>query len=1021
MFKFKRCLSVILAVMMVLTSVTVFAEEQETTTIAPASVTFSDVDPDSIVGNAVAELVPYGIISGYPEGDFRPDAIITRAEVAKVIVTFLKLQNVAVEGVPTGFADVDATSHWAQKFIRLAIDYKIVNGYTDGTFKPDDPVKYSEAVKMIVCALGYGELAVNRTPAGAAWYVGYITQAAELGLLKNIATDKQDEYAPRGIVAILTANALDAKVANNSADQTGGVGVSQGGTTAREEYQKTEKVEGVVVSCSQTSIGGAAVSGSSRYIGILANGEVKICTVPYGTDTMALLGYAVSANIQSNTGDIPIVSTISKTSSNSIDVIEASLIERVTANGISYWESDYSNDTVQVGFESNMSIVYNGKYLGSGAASYISYFNNVKAGNITLISNDGDAEADVAIINDCKIYAVSSQGTDSATKLKKIYALYGGGDFVVPEKTGYVTVNNKGTDVVDTKNFTVSKYDIINLYASEDGTIFNMTVTKNKKSGVVSSISGNTITIGGNEYQFAYNFAEYQGADKPTFVAGSSATVYLDATGKIAAAENVSAAEGTNVYVGYLLDASATGGINGVTEMQVFGMTSGQKGEKIYKVASNVRVDGHPFTDAADILAPLATAHTNANRTKAGSGIGTLPDYGQLIRYTLNKEGKVDSIDTCDPNVVPANDDMVQSLPFNKQAASSREGKYKYVSGRKFLNENLSTVIQLGTSTPVLVIPTDPTKVKEYKNTTYGHFGSNKYYRVEGYCMDDTGTPEYLICYAEEDSGDISSSANIVLAKSVIESGDYVDDVFKGFDLLESGYNFKTGAEISVSAKNTLKSEELQVIDSTNDKKYTSKLFTEIQTGEIFRYSLDDGMVDKIEMVFEIVNGRPVLFGNKGTDLASAADDYNALASVSSVLEAKNKRDIAYDRTSLSGEASIESSTNRIVYGTVIGKSTGDEKRLAVTNVIASDAVVGSDNFDITADTNTFALANNAKIFVIDLTTNDTDDVIISDVSFDEIATVRELRASNGSDADASQVLMFCASGTVRTIAIIKY
>lgn len=1015
MLKLRKGLSVILAVMMVLTSVSVFADEQ-TTNQTEASVTFSDLEANSIVGNAVAELVPYGIISGYPDGTFKQDAIITRAEVAKVIVTFLNLQDLAVDGIPTGFDDVDSTAHWAQKFIRIAIDRKIVNGYTDGTFKPDDPVKYSEAVKMIVCALNYGELAASRTPEGGAWYVGYITQAAELGLLKNIATDKQDEYAPRGIVAILTANALDAKVANNSADQGGGVGVSQGGTTAREEYQKTEKIEGVVVSCGQTAIAGATPSGSSRYIGILTDEGVKICVVPYGTATMPLLGYAITANIQSK-GDTPSISTISKKNTNSISVIDASLIDSVNASNIAYWESDYSNSTVVAGIEGDISIVYNGKYIGSGAASHISYFRNVKAGSITLISNDGDADADVAIIEDCKIYAVSSQGTDSATRLKKIYALYGGGDFVVPEKSSYVSVNNKGVDVEDTKNFTVSKYDIVNLYASEDGTVFKMTVTKNKKTGVVNSISGNTITIGGNEYEFAYNFAEYEGADKPTFTAGSNAVVYLDANGKIAAAENASAADGASVYMGYLFDVASTGGINGITEMQVFGMTSGQKGEKLYKVASNVRVDGVPYTDAADILTPLAIAYTNANSTKSGSGIGTLPEYGQLIRYTLNKEGKVDSIDTCDPNAAVANDDMVQSLPFNKLAPNSRDGKFKYVSGRKFLNENLSTVIQIETGTPVLVIPTDPTKIREYKTTNYSNFTSNKYYRVEAYCMDDTNTPKYLICYAEEDSGEIAGSANILLSKSIIETGETVDGVWKPYDLLEKGFNFKTGAALT----SPIKSEEVNVLDTTNDVKYSSKLLTEVQPGEIFRYTLDDGMIDKIEMVFEFKNGRPVLFGNNGVNLTDPSDDYNALDNAANVLAAKNKRDIAFDRSSLSGESSIEGSANRIVYGTVIGKSSGDEKRLAITNTIVTDT-----GFDVT-DTNTFALANSAKIFIIDVgaatdenSSND-DSIIIEDASFDEITSIKEVRESGAADSNASQVLMFCASGTIRTIAIIKY
>lgn len=1021
MLKFKRFLSVILAVMMLVTSVAVIADETvtEEQTQQPA-ITFSDITEGSIVEKAVSELVPYGIISGYPDGTFKPDAIITRAEVAKVIVTFLKLQNVAVEGVPTGFSDVDATSHWAQKYIRLAIDYKIVNGYTDGTFKPDDPVKYSEAVKMIVCALGYGELAVNRTPEGGAWYTGYITQAAELGLLQNIVTDKQDEFAPRSIIAILTANALDTKVANNSATQNGGVGVSQGGTTAREEYQKSDKIEGVVVSCSQTSIAGAPVSGSSRYIGILtSDNEIKICTVPYGTNTMQYLGYAVVATVQSENRDIPIINTVSKSNFNTVEVIDASLITRVDANSVSYWESNYSANTLLATFENDMSIVYNGKYLGQGAASYISYLTGVKAGDITLISNDGDSYADVAIINDCKIYAVSSQGTDSATRLKKIYALYGGGDFIVPEKTANVTVNNKGTDVEDTKNFTVSKYDIINLYKSADGSVFNMTVTRNKKSGRVSAISDNKVTIGGNEYEFAYNFAEYTGADKPAFTAGNNATVYLDANGKIAAAENVSNAEGTNVYVGYLIDAATTGGaIEGKTEVEIYGMTSGQKGQKFYEISSNIKVDGVQLPDASAAVAPLKTAHENIE-AKA-SGAGSLPEFGQLIRYTLNKEGKIDTIDTCDKQPGEPDDSMEYSLPFNDKAPNSNNGKYEYASGRKFLDENLNTVIQLETNTPVFVISFDATANKfTYKNTTYSNFTSGHSYKVEAYCMDDTSTPQYLICFAEAAAAEITGSAIVALAIEAIDSSEEnketgMRDYFDKFD----GYNLKTGAKLT-----TQKSEEVEVVNDKNKTKYTTKLSTDIQRGEIFRYAVEDGFITSIEMVLEYKNGKPVLFGHRGTDLTDPSDDYNALDDAADEKTAKANRDVAFDRSSLSSTTSIEGSQNRVVYGTVIGKSnsTSAEKRLSVTNLIYSDTLVKNSPTTFEGvGKNTFALANNAKIFAVDFTalTDDYEKVIIEDLSFDEIAAFNDAKDK---PAEASEVLMFVAGGTVRTILIIKY
>ncbi len=159
MKKTKKFLSVLLAAALLFTMVTaVSAAEGDT-------VTLTDINPDTAVGKAVNKLVSVGIINGYEDGTYRPDNTITRAEFAKVIATFLGLGEFA-SGAPSGFADVDSTNHWAQKYIKLAVDKGIVLGYEDGTFRPDNPVKNSEAIKMVVCALGYGNVAVQRTVEG---------------------------------------------------------------------------------------------------------------------------------------------------------------------------------------------------------------------------------------------------------------------------------------------------------------------------------------------------------------------------------------------------------------------------------------------------------------------------------------------------------------------------------------------------------------------------------------------------------------------------------------------------------------------------------------------------------------------------------------------------------------------------------------------------------------------------------------------------------------------------------------
>lgn len=988
MLKFKKYLSVLLAVAMILSSVAVFADGEA----AKSSVSFSDLDADTIVGKAVAELVPYGIISGYPDGTFGQDKTITRAEFAKIIVTFLNLQNIGTEGLPTGFGDVDQNSHWGQPYIRTAIDRGIILGYPDGTFKPDNPVKYCEAVKMMVCALNYGDVAASRTQPGQLWYSGYIAQAAELGILKNITVGGAEDPASRGLVAVLTSNSLDAEVAQQT---VGGNGSTQGGgSTAREEFLQTEKVSGVVVGCNQTAIMGAEVKNSSRLITVYDGFDFKTYTVAYGTDTMALLGYKISANVNAAaSGEYQEITAISKDRMNNVYTVDAALIDSVSNNGVEYWQSETSVNMNTAAFANNIEIVYNGKYLGSGAASYLDKF-NIKAGNLVLISNDGDTAADVAFINNCEIFVVSSSGTDSATKQKKIYTLYGGGDIIVPEKSNYVKINNKGTVVEDPTSFSVSKYDVINLYRSLDGKVFNMTVTKNKKTGKIDALSGNEITIAGKDYTFAYNFADYSGADKPTFTVGNNISAYLDAEGRIAAAEASSTAATSNVFMGYLFGAEAGQGVGGVTKIRLYGMSSGKTGDRTYPVASNVKIDGVICDTGAAVESALSASAAEANANKTAGGVTGLQTYSQLIRFTLNVDGQVDSIDTVTANTVVANDDVTLSLAYPKMNGESVDSNiwvnssdgslkgYKYVSGNKFTNKLGSTVMGVNSSTMVLVVPENPSDITKYKSTKMSYFSTGNYYRVEGYCMNETNTAKYVVVYANTAAGEISDTADVVMANTVVQAVSSSDASITQDKL--TGWNLKSGAQIT-----DLRSET------------AGELYDDIQTGEIFRYSTDGEFVTDKEMILEVVNKVPVLFGKKlrGNDVDKAA----------SADQAMEWRDVQYDKNKREKTASL----SRVIYGTVVAKSeddNGSNRVISITNTLLSDGEV----FNVDAAYDYFNVGSSTKIYVLDTNATKVEDMITSDVDFNEISTVND----NGA-ADASQVLMFF-SGSVKTIIIVR-
>ena len=108
--------------------------------------TFSDVAKSHWAANYIGYMQQFGIITGYADGSFRPDASVTRAEFAAIASRFERL----TEGTKN-FSDVPS-SHWAAKYINFAATRGWVNGYADGTFKPNNSITRAE-VAAVTCRL----------------------------------------------------------------------------------------------------------------------------------------------------------------------------------------------------------------------------------------------------------------------------------------------------------------------------------------------------------------------------------------------------------------------------------------------------------------------------------------------------------------------------------------------------------------------------------------------------------------------------------------------------------------------------------------------------------------------------------------------------------------------------------------------------------------------------------------------------------------------------------------------------
>ncbi|MDI4644476.1 polysaccharide lyase family 8 super-sandwich domain-containing protein [Cohnella hashimotonis] len=135
---------------------------------------------------SIMEAAKRGIITGYPDGSFRPYRTVTRAEFAVMLVKALKLQN---EASVLSFEDADRIGQWARTAVAQAVSMGLIRGDANDNFRPDAPLTRSEMAVMLARALS---LTPEAASAGftddrdiPAWAVGAAAEMKKLGIMQG--------------------------------------------------------------------------------------------------------------------------------------------------------------------------------------------------------------------------------------------------------------------------------------------------------------------------------------------------------------------------------------------------------------------------------------------------------------------------------------------------------------------------------------------------------------------------------------------------------------------------------------------------------------------------------------------------------------------------------------------------------------------------------------------------------------------------------------------------------------------
>ena len=360
-------------------------------------------------------LTALGVIEGYQDGSFRPDDTVTRAEMAKMIYVIRTGKSDASAYNDDATTFTDITNHWARGYIKYCNSLGIIAGHSATRFAPDDTVTTQEAAKMLLVTLGYD--AERAGLVGAGWGAKTTALADENGLMKDV-NNGTTQGLPRQYAAQLMYNAIFANTVTLRDGEYTKYGYDNSlNPTIGEKYMDLYKVSaGVLYKCN-------LVDGKDYY-SITTSGytdaDKKVVTtfnkVP--TDVSDLIGQEVVVLRKVNASDETVYGVYADDDSKVVATGYASQLE-ADGDKIKLDGTSYKTDIAHT-----TASVYNINVDSTATVAMDSLFTaaenstvtpNTAATQIELIDNNGDGKVDLSVQTPAKVAKVTAVSTTSIT------------------------------------------------------------------------------------------------------------------------------------------------------------------------------------------------------------------------------------------------------------------------------------------------------------------------------------------------------------------------------------------------------------------------------------------------------------------------------------------------------------------------------------------------------------------------------------------------------------------------------
>lgn len=466
---------------------------------------------------AIKKLCALGMAELDENGQFYPDNEMTRADFTVMAVRVTGFEEMVQ------FADEEAVFEdvrgdiWYAPYIAYAKERGIVSGDGNNRFYPDETITYTEAIKILVSAMGYKEMAERQ----GGYPQGYMMIANQQGLGYGVSM-QDSEKITRGEAAQICENALDGTVLVETPNSVINNEIEQ---IELMDYLELQEGRAVVTQSGYASL--QTITDYDERKIIFSDGTV--CD-RNGLDTEEYLGYQVEYIYRQEDGaDLPVLLYIEKTSRNEEVEIAAQDIVEVGNNYIA--AEDESGRQKNYTFSSSTYILLNGRPVGEFSYELL----QPELGFVKMLSNDGSSYNVIFVQSYTNIYVGGIQTTDLI-----IYDKYDMNKQACLSEEDVDVVRIENADGTEAAFEDIAVGDVISVYASQNDEYVRAVRNTAKIEGSVAGLREEYVSVDGTEYEMTTELLRMIDSpdlelDMPNL--GDIITLYLDSYGYIAAFE----------------------------------------------------------------------------------------------------------------------------------------------------------------------------------------------------------------------------------------------------------------------------------------------------------------------------------------------------------------------------------------------------------------------------------------------------------------------------------------------------